>query len=71
MIHGKASSKPGIGEIAKDSRGIAHEPERGGGGLQRPILTPSCKGQRADVCWVMAYDHKTQSFVKNGGQKNC
>ena len=31
MIHGKASSKPGIGEIAKDSRGIAHEPERGGG----------------------------------------
>ena len=32
MIYGKASSKPGIGEIAKDSRGIAHEPERGGGG---------------------------------------
>ena len=69
MIHGKATSKPGIGEIAKDSRGIAHEPHKGG--LQRPIWTPSYKGQRADVCRVMAYDHKTQSFVKNGGHKNC
>ena len=38
MIHGKASSKPGIGEIAKDSRGIAHEPERGGGGVTAPHM---------------------------------
>ena len=36
MIHGKASSKPGISEIAKDSRGIAHEPQRGGWGYSAP-----------------------------------
>ena len=29
------------------------------------------KGQRADAHWVMAYDHKTQSFMKNGGQQKC
>ena len=33
--------------------------------------TPNCKGQHADVPWVMAYGHKTQSFMKNGGQQKC
>ena len=32
---------------------------------------PSCKDQRADTCWVMAYSHKTQSLMKNGGQQKC
>ena len=31
----------------------------------------SPKGQRADARWVMACNHKTQSFIKNGGQQNC
>ena len=42
-----------------------------GGDLQGTIWTPNCKGQRADVHWVMAYGHKTQSFLKNGGQQKC
>ena len=25
--------------------------------------------QCADICWIMAYDHKTQSFMKNGVQQ--
>ena len=66
-MHGKTIWKPGIGEIAKASRDIA--PGTHKGGFQRLILTPSCKGQRADVRWVMAYGHKTQSFIKNGGQQ--
>ena len=43
----------------------------GGGGLQGPNWTPSCKGQCADARCVMAYDHKTQSFMKSRGQQNC
>ena len=66
---GKAIWKPGIGEIAKVSRGIAPGPQRWG--LQHPIWTPSCNVQRADACWVMAYSHKTQSFIKNRGQQKC
>ena len=62
MMHGKAVWKPGIGEIAK-AFGIAPGPHKGG--------FTSCKGQCADVCWVMAYGHKTQSFMKNGGQQKC
>ena len=31
-MHGKAIWKPGIGEIAKASRGIAPGTQRGGGG---------------------------------------
>ena len=41
------------------------------GDSQRPIWTPGCKGQRSDVRWVMAYGHKTQSFIKNGSQQKC
>ena len=33
--------------------------------------THSCKDQCVGACRVMAYDHKTQSFVKNGGQPKC
>ena len=69
MMHGKAVWKPGIGEIAKAARDIAPEPHKGG--LQHPIWTPSCKGQRAGERWVMVYGHKTQSFMKNGGQQKC
>ena len=47
MMHEKAIWKPGIGEIAKASRDTAPGPHKGG--FQRLILTPSCKGQRADV----------------------
>ena len=62
MMHGKAVWKPGIGEIAK-AFGIASGPHKGD--------FISCKGQCADVRWVMAYGHKTQSFMKNGGQQKC
>ena len=31
----------------------------------------SFKGQCAGALWVIAYNHKTQSFVKNGGQLKC
>ena len=34
-------------------------------------LNPNCKGQHADACWIMAYIHKTQSFMKNRGQQKC
>ena len=63
----KVSWKHGIGEIDKASRDIALEPLKGG--LQHPIWTPSCKDQLADACWVMAYGHKTQSFMKNRDQQ--
>ena len=71
MMHGKTIWKFGIHEIVKASRDIALNPTRGEAGLQHPIWTPSCKGQRADTCWVVAYGHKTQSFMKNGGQQKC
>ena len=35
------------------------------------FLDPSCKGHRADIHWVIAYDHKTQSFNEKGGQQKC
>ena len=28
-----------------------------------------CKGERATACWILAYDHKTQSFMKKGSQR--
>ena len=37
----------------------------------RGAWAPNCKGQYADTRWVMAYSHKTQSFMKNGGQLKC
>ena len=55
---GKAIWKPGIAEIAK-------------GRLTAPPWTHSCQGQRADSRWAVAYVHKTQSFMKNGGQQKC
>ena len=58
MINIKSIWKPEFGKIAKASRGIAPGPHKGG--LQRP-----------DVRWVMAHEHKTQSFMKNGGQQKC
>ena len=30
---------------------------------------PVATGQCAEVHWVMVYFHKTQSFMKNGGQQ--
>ena len=36
-----------------------------------PYEPPVAKAQLADPCCVMAYDHKTQSFMKNGGQRKC
>ena len=65
-MHGKAIWKPGISEITKSSRGNAirlvysasYEPQ-------------AARGQRADAHWVINYGHKTQSFLKNGGQQNC
>ena len=59
MLHGKAIWKPGIAEIVKALV------------LTVPASTQSYKGQCADTCWIMTYDHKTQSFMKNGGQQNC
>ena len=39
--------------------------------LTVPTSAQSCKGQCSDTRWVMAYDHKTQSFMKNSGQQKC
>ena len=62
--------KRGIGEIAKSSRGIAPGPHNGG--LTVPHMNPpSGHGQSVDVRWVMVYGHKTESFIKNGGQQKC
>ena len=69
MIHRKSIWKPGIGKIAKVCRGIAPGPHKGG--LTVPHMSPSCKDQRADVRWIMAYERKTQSFMKNRGQQKC
>ena len=63
-MHGKAIWKPGIGEIAKASWGIAWR-----GVYSTPYKPPASKGQHTDARWVMAYDHKTQYFMKNGGQQ--
>ena len=35
------------------------------------VGTPTCKDQHGDAYWVMTYSHKTQSFMKNGGQQKC
>ena len=35
------------------------------------LKTWNYNGERADTRWVMAYRHKTQSFMKNGGQQKC
>ena len=66
-MHGKTIWKPGINEMAKASRDISPGPHKEE--LQRHIWTPSCKGQRANARCVMAYGHKTQSFMKKGGHQ--
>ena len=38
-------------------------------GIAAPHMNPSCKGQRANARCVMAYGHKTQSFMKKGGHQ--
>ena len=67
MVHGKAIWKPGIGQIAKALRGISLGPHMGG--LWHSIWAPSYKGQHADIHWVMACGHTTQSLMKNRGQQ--
>ena len=70
MMHGKAMWKHGIGEIVKDSRCTAPGPQRGG-------LTPCSMNPQLQwpTCWhTLGYGlngHKTQSFMKNGGQQKC
>ena len=65
MMHGKVIWKPG--EIGKASKGIAPEPRsKGGGGVTAPHINPQLHAR-----WAMAYDHKTQSFMENGGQQKC
>ena len=32
-----------------------------------PYENPAARNNCADARWVMAYGHKTQSFMKNGG----
>ena len=60
MMHGKAIWEPGI----KASKTPQVR-------LTAPDSTQNCKGQCADTCWFMTYDHKIQSFMKNGGQQKC
>ena len=67
MMHVKNIWKLGINEIAKASRDIALEPCKRG--YIAPYEHPAARGQYADAPWVIAYDHKTQSFMKNGGQQ--
>ena len=58
------------GEIVKDSRCTAPGPQRGG-------LTPCGMNPQLQwpTCWhTLGYGlngHKTQSFMKNGGQQKC
>ena len=33
--------------------------------------TTSYKGQPTDAHWVIAHSHRTQSFMKKGGQRKC
>ena len=51
-----------------ENLGLMKKPK---GGLQHPRLTPRCKGQHANIQWVLAYSHKTQFFMKNEGQQKC
>ena len=68
-MHGKAIWKPGIAKIGYNFQGLW--PKITQGGLTAPPWSSSCKGQYCDACWVLAYNHKTQSFMKNEGQQKC
>ena len=60
-MHGKTIWKPGINEMAKASREISPGPHKEE--LQRPIWTPAARANMLTHV-VMAYGHKTQSFMK-------
>ena len=69
-MHGKAS----FGETwdrwnSQIFQGHCPEPHKGV--YSAPYEHLAARGQRADARWVMAYGHKTQSFMKNGGQQKC
>ena len=71
-MHGKAIWKPELDEIAKASRGIAPGTYKEGGGVYSASYEPPVAGvQCADARCIVAYGHKTQSFMKNGGQQRC
>ena len=53
-----------------ENLGSVKQPNPTKGAYSTPYEPPSCKGQCVDACWVMAYGHKAQSFMKNGGQKS-
>ena len=63
MMHRKAVWKPGTDEIGKAFMVIAPGPHKGA--LQHPHMNPQMNGS------MWAYGHKTQSFIKNGGQQKC
>ena len=63
-MHGKAIWKPGISEITKASTGNAAREV-----YNIPYEHRAARGQSADARWVIAYSHKTQSFMKNGAQQ--
>ena len=63
MMHGKAIWKPGIGEITKAPMGIAPEPYKGAV-CSIPYEPQTARSQHADVHWIIAYGHKTQSSYK-------
>ena len=56
-MNGKATWKLGIGEI----RGV----------YSTWYKPPAAMGQCADASWIIACEHETQSFMKNGGQQKC
>ena len=57
--------KTGLSKIAKASRGISSGPQ----GLTAPHMNPQLQGSTVLMHCLMAYDHKTQPFMKNGGQQ--
>ena len=69
MMHGKAMWKPRIGKIARLPGALPLNLTRRAYSTQ--YEPPVARGQRADARWVMVYSHKTQSFMKSGGQQKC
>ena len=67
MMHGKTIWKSENGEIAKPPGVLPLNPSMEA--YSAPYKPPNCKGQCVDARWVSAYGHKTQSFMKNGGQQ--
>ena len=69
MMHGKVIWKRGVGELAKASRGIAPGPHKGA--YSAPFEPPVGMANLLKHIGFWPYDHKTQSFMKNGGQQKC